>query len=37
MLEENVSALRVNTMPADALAPMVANASSGIVLAVWDK
>ena len=30
----NIPALGVNTMPADALAPKVASASAGMVLAV---
>ena len=34
MLETEYSGLVVNTMPADALAPKVASASAGMVLAV---
>ena len=34
MLETEYSSLGVNTMPADALAPKVARASAGKVLAV---
>ena len=34
MLEKEYSALEVNILPADALAPKVARASAGMVLAV---
>ena len=34
MLETEFPALGVNTMPADALAPKVASASEGMVMAV---
>ena len=34
MMETDIQVLGVNTMPADALAPKVARASAGMVLAV---
>ena len=37
MLEMEYSGFGVNTMPAVALAPKVAIASAGMVLAVWDR
>ena len=35
--DAQMPALRVNTMPVDALATKVARTSAGIVLTVWDK
>ena len=37
MLERNIPALGVNTLPADALAPKVTRASVGMVFAVFDR
>ena len=37
MLETDYSGFGVNNMPADALAPKVARASAGMVMAVLDR